>query len=136
MAREIEKVKKEYEEKQRKRKEKEEKEKKNKEKEKKSDNDNDSKKEKDKDEKEANDNSDAKERDDKVCILPRSSCRIYFLANVFSRLTDDYQIASIEKAGAASKSDGSPRIFALHKYAFLIFRLIWLHVQVIDNSSS
>ncbi|BDD56394.1 hypothetical protein MAP00_001853 [Monascus purpureus] len=85
MAQEIEKVKKEYEEKQRKKKEKEQENKKDK---KSSDNDTDSQ-EKGKDESEISTSDDAKERDSKI--------------------------QGIEMAGAQSKADDSPRIFALHK---------------------
>ena len=114
MAKEIEKVKKEYEEKQQRKKEREksskdDKDEKNVEKEK---NDEGSK-DKDKDSK-ANDE---KERDDKVRL---NECSI--LLHVLTVLL---QIKSIQKGGTEPKSDNSPRIFALHKYVFLV-RLLFL----------
>lgn len=121
MAKEIEKVKKEYEEKQRRKKEgekassKDNKEGKDKGK--------DESKDKDKDASESNAN-DEKDRDDKVRVFSqRREPSKMLRMNV---LTDSpCQIASIQKgSGTEIKSDDSPRVFSLHKYVIDIIFLI------------
>jgi len=112
LAREIERVKQEYEEKQRKKKEKEEKEK---EKEK----GEGSKEKEDKDTTKAGGKGDdaqhtEKEKNDKVRTPSRLIFFFFFFTGEYQLTT--LQIDSIKKAAAESKPDDSPRIFALHKY--------------------
>jgi hypothetical protein len=105
MAREIEKVKQEYEEKQRRKRERE----KEKKKEKSDDKEKDS--DSNKAEKEESQNAE-KEKDDKVIIRNKN-----FHAHHFFLLTwNAKQIDAIKKK-AESKPGDSPRVFALHKYA-------------------
>ncbi|CAG8891090.1 unnamed protein product [Penicillium egyptiacum] len=122
MAKEIEKVKKEYEEKQRRKKEREKASSKDNEEEK--DKGKDEPKNKDKDASQSNTN-DEKERDDKVRVFPRPREPSKILR--MNVLTDSpCQIASIQKgSGKETKPDDSPRIFSLHKnfYQMRIDRL-------------
>jgi hypothetical protein len=121
MTKEIEKVKKEYEEKQRRKKEREKASSKDNKDEK--DKGKDELKDKDKDASESNAN-DEKDRDDKVRDFPRRRS----ISKVLSMnvLTDSpCQIASIQKgSGKETKSDDSPRIFSLHKYVISIIYMI------------
>jgi hypothetical protein len=111
MAREIEKVKLEYEEKQRRKKEKEKEKKKDKD-----DSKDDAKASKDsKDEavKGDADNKDEKERDEKVCVF----AIIHFCFALGLRKSNEQQIDAIKKAqGTGAPADDPPRIFSLHKY--------------------
>ncbi|CAG8176726.1 unnamed protein product [Penicillium nalgiovense] len=125
MAKEIEKVKKEYEEKQRRKKEREKvSSKDNKDEKDEKAKGKDEPKDKDKDASESNAN-DEKDRDDKVRVFPLlwEPSKILRM-NV---LTDSpCQIASIQKdSGKETKKDDSPRIFSLHKnfYQMRIDRL-------------
>jgi len=108
MAKEIEIVKKEYEEKQRRKRERE----------KTSSKDDKEEKDKGKDESKDKDKAspetskdDEKERDDKVSVL------IWWTRSALcERLTDSRQIASIRKGnGTEAKPDDSPRVYSLHK---------------------
>lgn len=121
LAKEIEKVKKEYEEKQRRKKEREKASSKDNKEEK--DKGKDEPKDKDKDASESNAN-DEKDRDDKVRDFPpqmKPSKTLHM-----NMLTDSpCQIASIQKGSETeTKSDDSPRIFSLHKYVANIIFLI------------
>lgn len=121
LAKEIEKIKTEYEEKQRRKKEREKASSKDNKEEK--DKGKDESKDKDKDAPESNVN-DEKDRDDKVRdFLPQMKPSKMLHMNVLT----DYpgQIASIQKAsGTETKSDDSPRVFSLHKYVTNIIFLI------------
>jgi hypothetical protein len=111
MAREIEKVKLEYEEKQRRKKEKG-KEKK-KEKDDSKDDAKDSKDTKDESAKGDADNKDEKERDEKVCVF----AFFHFCFALKLPKSNQQQIEAIKKAqGTGTPAGDSPRIFSLHKY--------------------
>lgn len=122
MAKEIEKVKREYEEKQRRKKEREKASSKDNKEEK--DKGKDEPKDKSKDASESNVN-DEKDRDDKVRDFPLQMKPSKMLhMNVLA--DSPCQIASIQKgSGTETKSDDSPRVFSLHKY---VIKIIFLTV--------